>query len=394
MSGKYLVSFADNATEAGSKLLWDAGGLNVLSTRTMKTSEVNPNVESNQALVFHNLGVAVVNAEQAQLEAVKATSLKGESNPILTIEPERILFAAQEETTSASTVDEPPATWGLIATKVLDSQYTGRGVKVAILDTGLDLNHPDFTGRTIVSQSFVQSEDVQDGYGHGTLSTGTACGPRKPSQLPRYGVAYESDIYIGKVLENQDAKGNDGVILQGIQWALENGCQIISMSISGSVIVGQPFSQLYETLARRVLEQGSIIIAAAGNNSERNAATGAIYKPTGYPANCPSIMAVAAVDSQLEIGWFSNRALNSSDGSGIDIAGPGVDVYSSRPMPTKYGKTSGTSIAVSHVSGIAALFAEAKPEARGKALWDLLTQTTRALEFSAIDVGAGLVQAP
>ncbi|WP_191062085.1 S8 family serine peptidase, partial [Geminicoccus harenae] len=133
---------------------------------------------------------------------------------------------------------------------------------------------------------------------------------------------------------------------------------------------------------------GSLIVAAAGNSSQRPNR----LAPVGHPANCTSIMAVAAVDQRLEVAWFSCAGLNPQGGQ-IDLAAPGVAVYSAWPG-TLYNTINGTSMATPHVAGIAALFAEADPNARGQALWARLVQTARRLDQPARDVGTGLVQAP
>ena len=104
-------------------------------------------------------------------------------------------------------------------------------------------------------------------------------------------------------------------------------------------------------------------------------------------------MAVAALDSNLGVAFFSNRGINPNGGQ-IDIAAPGVNVFSSWPMPTRYRRLQGTSMATPHVAGIAALYAEADPNARGAALWQALVGGARRLPIAAVDVGAGLVQAP
>ena len=288
----------------------------------------------------------------------------------------------------AAALDETQATWGLQATKVVNCCRTGRGVRVAVLDTGFDLTHPDFQGRTITTKSFVSGEEVQDGHGHGTHCIGTAMGAKCPPVLPRYGIAHEAEIYAGKVLSNAGSGGDAG-ILAGIEWALENTCAVISMSLGARTSPGQAHSAVFERVAKRVLEAGTLIVAAAGNESAR---PGTI-NPVGHPANCPSILAVAAIDVNDGIARFSNRGLNA-DGGQVDIAGPGVDVHSSWIMPLRYRKINGTSMATPHVAGIAALYAEADPAARGATLWTTLTGRARRMELPSTDVGAGLVQAP
>ena len=104
-------------------------------------------------------------------------------------------------------------------------------------------------------------------------------------------------------------------------------------------------------------------------------------------------MAVAVVDQRLGVARFSCGGINPQGGQ-VDIAGPGVDIHSSWPRPSLYKRISGTSMATPHVAGIAALYAEAFPEARGRGLWALLIQNARRLTLPSRDVGIGLVQAP
>jgi subtilisin len=288
----------------------------------------------------------------------------------------------------AAALDESQAAWGLQLTKALESCYSGRGVRVAILDTGFDLGHPDFTTRTLVGETFIDGEAVQDGHGHGTHCIGTSCGSQHPDTLPRYGVAYDAEIYAGKVLSNQGS-GADRGILAGIEWAVANDCRIVSMSLGARTRPGQSFSRVFETAAQRALAAGTLIVAAAGNESNRPGQV----NPVAHPANCPSILAVAALDSQLAVAPFSNRGINP-DGGQVDIAGPGVKVYSSWPMPTRYRTINGTSMATPHVAGVAALLAEAHPQATTAELKNLLLQGARRLPLPSSDVGVGLVQAP
>jgi subtilisin len=389
-TGRFLILFEAGATAEGTKLLRSAGGIEVSVASQSGENEAYLSQGSNRAVVYSSLGVASVAATPDRVASVSAASSGGNA-PILSIEQEQVL---EVDPISATAQEDQSATWGLEATNVLNSEFTGDGIKVAILDTGFDLNHPDFSNRRMISQSFVDGAAVQDSHGHGTHCTGTACGPRSPQNGMRYGVAYEAQIYIGKVLNNSGS-GTDTAILAGINWAIEQGCDIISMSIGGLVAQGASYSTLYEEVAVRALNQGTLIVAAAGNDSKRNRSSNPIINPVSRPANAPSILAVGAIDRSLAIAPFSNGEINANlDGGEVDLVGPGVDVFSSWFTPRNYNTISGTSMATPHVAGIAALYAQANPNARGKALWKFLIDNTKSLTLNTRDIGAGLIQAP
>jgi len=283
---------------------------------------------------------------------------------------------------------EGPDAWGLHATGVTASRFTGRGIRVAILDTGIDRQHPDFVDRAIVSQSFVPGSPQEDANGHGTYCAGVACGPSAPAQPPRYGVASDAELYVGKVI-GDDGRGTDGGIVAGIDWAVRNGCAVVSLAVGTPVARGEPYSPLYEQVARRALAAGTLIMAAAGNDSLRPDQ----IAPVDHPANCPSILAIAAIDVYLRIASFSSGGIDA-DGGQISLAAPGVAIRSAWPRPALYRTNSGTSMATPFAVGIAALFAEADSSARGIDLLALLIQRVRSLALPARDVGAGLIQAP
>jgi subtilisin family serine protease len=286
----------------------------------------------------------------------------------------------------AARFDESTVTWGLEATLVPLSQLTGAGIKVAVLDTGFDDKHIDFLGRLVTKKLFASQSSPDDVHGHGTHCIGTSCGPLRPAGVPRYGIAHEAHIFAGKVL-GDDGFGTDRSIIAGMEWALEQGCQVISMSLGAITAIGDQPNDDYEQIGQVCLDAGTVVIAAAGNESGRPR----LIAPVGSPANASTIMAVAAVDRRLRVASFSCGGMNS--GQEVDIAAPGVDVLSSVPGG-RHARFQGTSMATPHVAGVAALIAQSDPKFRGWALWARLPQLVRPLGAPARDVGKGLLQAP
>lgn len=396
-TGRYLVLLEDDAAAEGAQAMVQVAGIRAGSDADVSGPITSAKVfDDVDGYLLHDLGVAVVTADSDQVAAL--TRAVDEPGPIARVEPERTVYAIaapapeapgdhEERAVEAGQVDETEFTWGLQAVAAVDSEATGAGIRVAVLDTGFDVNHPDFANRSAVTNSFIPGEDVQDGHGHGTHCIGTACGPRQPEVGPGYGVAYQTQIYAGKVLSNAGS-GSDGGILSGISWAVQHGCAVVSMSLGAATRPGQPHSAVYEQIARRAMERGTLIIAAAGNESRRSQGH---IAPVGHPANCPTIMAVGAIDVRRNIAEFSCGTVDAV--GAVDLVGPGVDVHSSWPMPTRHRRISGTSMATPHASGIAALIAQTH-RARGWELWARLSQSALRLPLPSTDVGAGLVQAP
>jgi len=423
-TGRYIVTFREGASEQAIAALVNSAGVresNLLRSADFAQSGIDMDqIPDEGGAVLANLGMAVVSVAPNAAGALAMEA--GEESAILAVEPEGIMYAlselkgvsfdylrgfrdcAQSLYSSASTVppgagevtdlieaagfvNSPTHTWGLIATKAAVSRFTGQGINVAVLDTGLFLAHPDFVGRSIVSRSFIPGVvSANDGHGHGTHCTGTACGTLRAALGPRYGIAHKANIFIGKVLSDQGS-GGDGGILAAIDWAVANRCQVISMSLGANVPTSTTF---YETAGQRALNAGSLIVAAAGNNANRPTGN---FGFVGRPANSRTFLSVGALDGNLRMGYFSARDTARASGTAVDIAAPGVSVYSSWPMPSRYRTIDGTSMATPHVAGIAALWAQASG-ARGAALWQQLITSARSLSLPIVDVGRGLVQAP
>lgn len=390
-TGRFIVVFDDDVADPSEVLRSTAGLPNVASSRDFTDQAIDPKETGMaDATVFSSLGIAVVDADPNQFAALRDASGMGERR-IQSVSPELVHHALTDTAIRVGAAaprifqDTKDFTWGLLATQVPTSRFTGRGIKLAVLDTGFDAAHPDFAGRGVTMQSFIAGETAQDGHGHGTHCIGTSSGPKTPATGPRYGIAFEADILAGKVLSNLGS-GSDGGIIAGINWAVANGCSIISMSLGANVAQVHP---PYVAAGRRALDQGSLIIAAAGNNADR---VNFNYGFVGPPANSPHIMAVAALNHQLDVTFFSARSL-PVDGGQVDVAGPGWQVYSSWLLPAAYNTISGTSMATPHAAGLAALWAQATGY-RGRELWATMAQDGRRLREPSFDVGTGLLQAP
>jgi subtilisin len=380
----------------------EAGNMTALCKRvglkTLKADQVKArpktaalgNRKGTRATIYRQLGVAVIQATPEEIARIAAMDEVEAVLPNLkrTVPRPR---APREIRTQARFEDTAALTWGLQAIGVKDrSQLTGKGVRVAVLDTGIDLDHPDFHGRLIVgktARSFVTGETVQDANGHGTHVAGTLAGPRDSAAGRRYGVAPEAALLVGKVL-NSEGEGFDDQIVNAIQWAIEQKARIISMSLGSKRAVDEPYSPLYERIAERALQgnPGTIIVAAAGNDSDRPVMTA----PVANPAACPSILAVAACDQDLAVARFSSAEM---DGIGaVDLTGPGVNIYSAAPGGG-YETYAGTSMATPHIAGIAALWLEHTPKMTTSELWDRLKVSAQTLGAAA-DFGAGLARVP
>ncbi|HLG57913.1 MAG TPA: S8 family serine peptidase [Vicinamibacterales bacterium] len=348
-TGRYVVTFKENAVEEGVRSL-NSQGFRVADAREYQDQSVSlESVGDAEALMLPEIGVAVIGGGAFEQRGLSIQSEIPLDSPIETIEPEYFAFANPTDTTD----------------------YL-RGFVRAVLDTGFDLGHPDFVGRTVVSQTFV-GQPVQDLHGHGTHCIGTSCGPKSPpGTTPRYGIAHKAPIFVGKVLSNSGS-GATGGVLAGINWAVANRCVVISMSLGSQA----PVQTAYTSAGAAALSRGCLIIAAAGNAGSN----------TGSPASSPMIMSVASLDPTLAPSSFSNFGK-------IEIAAPGRDIFSAAPRPTRYATMSGTSMATPHVAGCAALWAETSPALRGTNLWKKLQATAKALPFPPSRVGKGLVQAP
>ncbi len=228
--------------------------------------------------------------------------------------------------------------WGVdrVDAELVHPSNKGTGVKVAVLDTGIDLDHPDLAVAGNVT--FVpNTTSGDDDNGHGTLVAGIVAA--LDNDIGVIGVAPEASLYAVKVL-NQNGSGVMSVILSGIEWAVDNNMQVINMSFGGAM--GWPYS-LRDALDN-AYNAGIVIVAGAGNGGNASGEGDNVWSP----ARSAPVIAVGATDQQ------DARYSSSSTGYTLDLAAPGVNTYSTA-MGGDYGYMTGTSASSPHVAGVAAL---------------------------------------
>ncbi|MFJ8659110.1 S8 family serine peptidase [Streptomyces sp. NPDC093795] len=271
--------------------------------------------------------------------------------------------------------------------KAWEAGLTGKGVKVAVLDTGADLGHPDLAGRVAESKSFIEGQEVADRDGHGTHVASTVGGSGAGSDGKEKGVAPGATLAVGKVLSDEGS-GTESQIIAGMEWAAKDiDAKIVSMSLGSREPSDgtDPMAQAVNTLSA---ETGALFVIAAGNSG----APGSI----GSPGAADSALTVGAVDSADEAAYFTSQGPRYGDQAlKPDLSAPGVGILAARSQLAEgsglYTSMSGTSMATPHIAGVAALLAEKHPDWTGARLKDALMSSSKTLDASPYALGAGRV---
>ncbi|MGK5443797.1 S8 family serine peptidase [Micromonospora sp. URMC 105] len=269
----------------------------------------------------------------------------------------------------------------------------GAGVEVAVLDTGIDANHPDLADRIVEAKDFSGTGSAQDGHGHGTHVASTIAGSGAASDGLRKGVAPGARLLVGKVLDDF-GRGYESAIVAGMEWAARSGAKVINMSLGGSATDGtDPMSQALNDLTA---ETGALFVVAAGNEGAANS--------VGSPGAATSALTVGAVDRDDKLADFSSRGPRIGDG-GIkpEITAPGVGIVAARAAGTsmgtavgdRYTRANGTSMATPHVAGAAAILVQEHPDWTAGRLKDALVSTTKPTPgLTVFEQGTGRVDVP
>ncbi|MBM3188880.1 MAG: S8 family peptidase [Chloroflexi bacterium] len=263
-----------------------------------------------------------------------------------------------------------PALW--------DAGLTGEGVRIAIVDTGIDPTHPDFRGRVAETTDFT-GEGPIDRHGHGTHCASVAAGSGAASGGKYRGVAPQAAIYAAKVLR-ADGEGMMSDVMAGIEWAVDRGVQVIGLSLGGSG--PSDGTDALSEMCDAATEAGVTLCVAAGND-------GPAAYTIGPPGAARQVITVGATDDSDRVGYFSSRGPTLDGRVKPDIVLPGVDIVAARAVGTNMGTmvndyytgATGTSMAAPHAAGVCALLLQAEP--------GLTPQQIKArLMDSAIDLGA------
>jgi subtilisin family serine protease len=233
--------------------------------------------------------------------------------------------------------------------------YTGAGVTVAVLDSGIDATHPDLAGQIAAVQDFTGSVVVGDPVGHGTHVASTIAG----TGAVHRGVAPGAKLLDGRVCEPRGCP--ESAILAGMQWAAEKGARVVNMSLGQPDVPGVDLVE--EAVNRLSAEHNMLFVVAAGNDGG--------HRPVSSPSTADAALSVGAVDKSDRMADFSSRGPRPGDGViKPDVTAPGVDIVAARsstgvigtPVGDRYTKLNGTSMAAPHVAGAASLLVNAHPD--------------------------------
>ncbi|GHC57905.1 hypothetical protein GCM10010349_26080 [Streptomyces flavofungini] len=277
------------------------------------------------------------------------------------------------------------------APKAWEAGYDGKGVKIAVLDTGVDATHPDLKEQVVGAKNFTPSPDTKDRVGHGTHVASIAAGTGTKNAAYK-GVAPGAKVLAGKVL-GDDGSGSDSGIIAGIDWAAAQGADVVNLSLGGGDMPG--VDPLEAAINKVSAEKGILFAVAAGNSG----APGSVDSP----GSADAALTVGAVDDNDKLAQFSSQGPRIGDGAiKPDVTAPGVDITAAAApgsqidhevgqKPEGYLTISGTSMATPHAAGAAALLKQQHPDWKQPELKGALTASTKGGKYTAFQQGSGRI---
>ena len=278
------------------------------------------------------------------------------------------------------------------APKAWAAGYDGKGVKIAVLDTGVDATHPDLKSQVIAAKNFTPAATTDDKVGHGTHVASIAAGTGAKSGGKYKGVAPGAKIISGKVLDDTGS-GDDSGILAGMEWAAEQGAQVVNLSLGGQ---DTPEVDPLEALVNKLSDEKGILFAIAAGNSGPES--------VGSPGSADAALTVGAVDDKDVLADFSSTGPRIGDGAiKPDVTAPGVDITAAAAPgslidqevgenPAGYLSISGTSMATPHVAGAAAILKQEHPDWTYAEIKGALTGSAKGGKYTPFQQGSGRIQ--
>ncbi|MEU0414044.1 S8 family peptidase [Streptomyces griseorubiginosus] len=278
------------------------------------------------------------------------------------------------------------------APKAWAAGYDGKGVKIAVLDTGVDATHPDLKTQVVESKNFTTAADATDKFGHGTHVASIAAGTGAKSGGKYKGVAPGAKILNGKVLDDTGS-GDDSGILAGMEWAAAQGADVVNLSLGGQDT--PEIDPLEAEVNKLSAEKGILFAIAAGNSGPES---------VGSPGSADAALTVGAVDDKDKLADFSSTGPRAGDGAiKPDVTAPGVDITAAAAKgsvidqevgekPPGYLTISGTSMATPHVAGAAAILKQEHPDWGYTELKGALTGSTKGGKYTPFQQGSGRIQ--
>ncbi len=270
--------------------------------------------------------------------------------------------------------------------KIWNAGLTGNGIRVGIVDTGIDPDHPDLTGRIIANRDFT-GEGERDNNGHGTHVAGIIGGTGAQSGGKYRGVAPDCSYIIAKVLKG-NGSGMMSDVIAGLEYVAEQHAQVVNLSLGGGANCDG--TDALSVACDSIVDQGIVVCVAAGNSGP-GAGT------LGSPGCAKKVVTIGATDKQDGIASYSSRGPTADGRVKPDVCFPGSSIHSCRakntsmgqPIDNYYTTASGTSMATPHASGSSALLLQAQPKLNPQQVKDALMNTAKDLGLDANTQGKG-----
>ncbi len=267
-----------------------------------------------------------------------------------------------------TTIQSQSVPWGVDRVRAEEAWTTtrGEGVKVCVIDTGLDTGHEDLADNFVAGRNTVDDNDnVEPDHYHGTHVAGTIAAV--DNELGVVGVAPDVDLYIVNAYSSSDGGLPESAILEGIEWCIEQGVDVINMSFGS-----QETTEAKNIGYQAAYDAGIILVAASGNSGAS--------KTIKYPARYPFTLAVGSVTSANNIASYSQR------GPELDVVAPGEGINSTEP-DDRYRIAGGTSMASPHVAGVAGVAALLVAQTKASGLLVDVDTIKEQINTSAVDLG-------